>query len=271
MGRVDGKVVIVTGAARGQGEAEARMFAAEGAKVLMGDVLDEQGNAAAESIGAAARYVRLDVSSESDWAAAIAVALDWGGRIDGLVNNAAIVRPATIEDTSLADYMSVINVNQVGTFLGMKSVFAPMKKAGRGAIVNISSIDGIQSKNGLISYSASKFAIRGMTKTAALEWGRFGVRVNSVHPGGVNTLMGNPFSDPAVEKAPFQFQAIPRIGYPDEIAAAVLFLISDEASYITGAELSVDGGWAAGRLEPGLPGSGKDSEYGYAYTTRGVD
>ena len=113
MGRVDGKVVIVTGAARGQGEAEARMFAAEGAKVLMGDVLDEQGNAAAESIGAAARYVRLDVSSESDWAAAIAVALDWGGRIDGLVNNAAIVRPATIEDTSLADYMSVINVNQV--------------------------------------------------------------------------------------------------------------------------------------------------------------
>jgi 3alpha(or 20beta)-hydroxysteroid dehydrogenase len=271
MGRVDGKVVIVTGAARGQGEAEARMFAAEGAKVLMGDVLDEQGNAAAESIGAAARYVRLDVSSESDWAAAIAVALEWGGRIDGLVNNAAIVRPATIEDTSLADYMSVINVNQVGTFLGMKSVFASMKKAGSGAIVNISSIDGIQSKNGLISYSASKFAIRGMTKTAALEWGRFGVRVNSVHPGGVNTLMGNPFSDPAVEKAPFQFQAIPRIGYPDEIAAAVLFLISDEASYITGAELSVDGGWAAGRLEPGLPGSGKDSEYGYAYTTRGVD
>ena len=270
MVRVGGKVVIVTGAARGQGEAEARMFAAEGAKVLMADVLDDQGNAAAEDIGSEARYVHLDVSSERDWANAIEVALGWGGRVDGLVNNAAIVRPATIEDTSLADYLSVINVNQVGTFLGMKSVIAPMKKVGGGAIVNISSIDGIQSKNGLISYSASKFAIRGMTKTAALEWGRFGVRVNSVHPGGVNTLMGNPFNDPAVEKVPFQFQAIPRIGYPNEIAAAVLFLISDEASYITGAELSVDGGWAAGRLEPGLPGSGKHSEYGYAYTTPGA-
>ena len=263
MGRVSGKVVIITGAARGQGEAEARKFAAEGAKVLMGDVLDDQGHAVAQDIGADARYVHLDVSSETDWAAAIAVALEWGGRVDGLVNNAAIIRPAAIEDTSLADYMSVINVNQVGTFLGMKSVIAPMKKVGGGAIVNISSIDGIQSKNGLISYSASKFAIRGMTKTAALEWGRFGVRVNSVHPGGVNTVMGNPFNEPALEKMPYQFQAIPRIGYPDEIAAAVLFLISDEASYITGAELSVDGGWVAGRLEPGLPGSGKDSAYGY--------
>ena len=211
MVRVGGKVVIVTGAARGQGESEARMFAAEGAKVLMADVLDDQGNAVAEDIGSEARYVH---SSERDWANAIEVALGWGGRVDGLVNNAAIVHPATIEDTSLADYLSVINVNQVGTFLGMKSVIAPMKKVGGGAIVNISSIDGIQSKNGLISYSASKFAIRGMTKTAALEWGRFGVRVNSVHPGGVNTLMGNPFNDPAVEKVPFQFQAIPRIGYP---------------------------------------------------------
>jgi 3alpha(or 20beta)-hydroxysteroid dehydrogenase len=223
----------------------------------------------AKSIGADARYVHLDVSSESDWAAAIAVALEWGGRVDGLVNNAAIIRPAAIEDTSLEDYMSVINVNQVGTFLGMKSVIAPMKKVGGGAIVNISSIDGIQSKNGLISYSASKFAIRGMTKTAALEWGRFGVRVNSVHPGGVNTLMGNPFNEPALEKMPYQFQAIPRIGYPDEIAAAVLFLISDEASYITGAELSVDGGWVAGRLEPGLPGSGRDSAYGYTAPSAG--
>jgi 3alpha(or 20beta)-hydroxysteroid dehydrogenase len=263
MGRLSGKVVIVTGAARGQGEAEARLFAAEGAKVVMGDVLDEPGKAVAESIGADARYVHLDVSSESDWAAAIAIALEWGGRVNCLVNNAAIIRPAAIEDTSLADYMSVINVNQVGTFLGMRSVIAPMKKVGGGAIVNISSIDGIQSKNGLISYTASKFAIRGMTKTAALELGRFGVRVNSVHPGGVNTLMGNPYNDPALEKMPYQFQAIPRIGYPNEIAAAVLFLISDEASYITGAELSVDGGWVAGRLEPGLPGSGIDSAYGY--------
>ena len=269
MGRVSGKVVIVTGAARGQGEAEAQMFAAEGAKVLMGDVLDDQGHAVAEHRrGRSLRASRRELG-ERLGGCHRRRARGGGGRVDGLVNNAAIIRPAAIEDTSLEDYMSVINVNQVGTFLGMKSVIGPMKKVGGGAIVNISSIDGIQSKNGLISYSASKFAIRGMTKTAALEWGRFGVRVNSVHPGGVNTLMGNPFNEPALEKMPYQFQAIPRIGYPDEIAAAVLFLISDEASYITGAELSVDGGWVAGRLEPGLPGSGRDSAYGYTAPSAG--
>lgn len=263
MGRLDGKVAIVTGAARGQGEAEARLFAAEGAKVILGDVLDAEGESVAADIGSSARYVHLDVSNPSDWDVAVTAAIALGGRISALVNNAAIIRPASIEDTSLEDYLSVINVNQVGTFLGMKAVVGPMKTAGGGSIVNISSIDGLQSKNGLISYSASKFAITGMTKTAALEWGRFGIRVNSVHPGGVNTIMGNPINDPALEKLPYQFQAIPRIGYPNEIAAAVLFLASDEASYITGAQLSVDGGWRAGRIEPGLPGSGHDGGYGY--------
>jgi len=179
------------------------------------------------------------------------------------VNNAAILRPAAIEDTSLEDYMAVINVNQIGCFLGMKTALDPMRKNGGGSIVNISSIDGIGSKNGLISYTASKFAIRGMTKTAAIEWGRYGIRVNSVHPGGVNTAMGNPTNDPQLEKAPYQFQAMQRIGYPPEIAAAVLFLASDEASYVTGAELVVDGGWLAGRLEPGLPGGGFEGGTGY--------
>ncbi len=255
MGRFDGKVVIVTGAARGQGEAEARLFASEGARVIIGDVLDAEGEAVAADIGAAARYVHIDVSSESDWESLVASALDFGGRIDVLVNNAAVIRPSAIEDTSLEQYMAVININQVGCFLGMKSVMPAMRDSGGGAIVNISSIDGMASKNGLISYTASKFATRGMTKTAAMEWGRFGIRVNSVHPGGVNTVMGNPINHPALETVPYQGQAIARIGYPDEIAAAVAFLASDDASYITGTELVVDGGWLTGRIEPGLPGA----------------
>ena len=235
MGRFDGKVIIITGAARGQGEAHGRRFAAEGAKVLLGDVLDEAGAAVAADIGDAARYVHLDVSSESDWNAAVATALEFGGRLDVLVNNAAIIAPSAIEDTSLDQYMTVINVNQVGCFLGMRSVVGPMRDSGGGS-------------------TASKFAIRGMTKTAAMEFGRHGIRVNSVHPGGVNTVMGNPIDHPALETEPYRMQAIPRIGYPDEIAAAVTFLASDEASYITGTELVVDGGWLTGRIEPGLPG-----------------
>jgi 3alpha(or 20beta)-hydroxysteroid dehydrogenase len=264
MGRFDDKLVIVTGAARGQGEAEARLFASEGARVVLADVLDPEGEAVAADIGANATYVHLDVSTEAGWADAISVAESFGGRIDVLVNNAAILRPAAIEDTPLADYMTVINVNQVGCFLGMKSVQPLMKASGGGAIVNISSIDGIGSKNGLVSYTASKFAIRGMTKTAAMEWGRFGIRVNSVHPGGVNTIMGNPIGHPSLETEPYQSQAIGRIGYPGEIARAVAFLASDDASYITGTELVVDGGWLAGRLEPGLPGSAaQQAGYGY--------
>lgn len=265
MGRFDGKIVIVTGAARGQGEAEARLFAAEGAKVVLGDVLDDEGSAVASSIGANARYVHLDVSSEDGWAAAIdATKALGGGGLDVLVNNAAILRPAAIEDTSLADYMSVIEVNQVGCFLGMRAAMPLMRASGGGSIVNIASIDGIASKNGLVSYTASKFAIRGMTKTAAMEWGQFGIRVNSVHPGGVNTVMGNPIMAKELETLPYQQQAIQRIGYPNEIAAAVAFLASDDASYVTGTELVVDGGWLSGRLEPGLPGASVQQQ-GYGY------
>jgi 3alpha(or 20beta)-hydroxysteroid dehydrogenase len=262
MGRLDGKVAIITGAARGQGEAEARLFASEGAQVVLGDVLDDLGQAVAADIGEAALYVHLDVSQDDDWANAVQIAESMGAfRV--LVNNAAIIRPAAIEDTSIDDYMTVINVNQIGCFLGMKHALGPMRSHGGGAIVNISSVDGMKSQNGLVSYSASKWAVRGMTKTAAIEWGRFNIRVNSIHPGGVNTPMGNPINDPQLEKLPYQFQAIPRIGYPPEIAAAALFLASDEASYITGTELVVDGGWLAGRLEPGLPGGGFEASYGY--------
>jgi 3alpha(or 20beta)-hydroxysteroid dehydrogenase len=265
MGRLDGKVAIITGAARGQGEAEARLFVREGAKVVLADVLDDLGKKVAEELGDAATYVHLDVSAESDWAGAVDAAARYGA-LTVLVNNAAIIMPAAIEDTTLDDYMKVVNVNQVGCFLGMRSVIAPMKAAGKGSIVNISSIDGFNSHNGLVSYTATKFAIRGMTKTAALELGRFGIRVNSVHPGGVNTIMGNPTSvdEELINQFAFASHAIPRIGRPEEIANVVLFLASDEASYCTGSEFIADGGWLAGVLEPALPGGPETrSDIGY--------
>jgi 3alpha(or 20beta)-hydroxysteroid dehydrogenase len=255
MGRLDGRVAIITGAARGQGEAEARLFVREGASVVLADVLDDLGKKVAEGLGDTATYVHLDVSQEDQWEQALNAAAGFGS-LSILVNNAAILRPATIADTTLADYMAVISVNQVGTFLGIRSAIAPMTQAGGGSIVNVSSIDGLGSKNGLISYSASKFAIRGMTKTAALELGRFGIRVNSIHPGGINTLMGNPTGvAEEVINAVYANQAIPRVGRPEEVANMALFLASDESSYCTGAEFLVDGGWLAGDLEPGLPGA----------------
>jgi len=263
MGRLDGKVAIVSGAARGQGEAEARLFADEGAKVVLGDVLDEEGGTVAKDIGDAARFVHLDVSKEADWAAAIGAARELGP-LNVLVNNAAIIRPAAIEDTTLDEYRAVIDVNQIGCFLGMRSAIAPMREAGGGSIVNISSIDGIGSKNGLLSYSASKFAVRGMTKTAAIELGQYGIRVNSIHPGGVNTAMGNPLGDAEAIAPAFERFPIPRIGEPIEIAYMALFLASAEASYCTGAEFVVDGGWTCGDAEPGLPGSKWSGGYGYS-------
>src|SRR4029450_1787003 len=185
-GRFDGKVAIVTGAGRGQGAVEARMLAADGATVVLGEVRDAEGAAVAEDIGGPATYVHLDVSKEDDWANAVATA-EGLGSYQVLINNAGIIRPAAIEDTSLDDYLAVIHVNQIGCFLGMRNALAPMRAHGGGAIVNISSIDGIRGCNGLVSYNASKWAVRGMTKTAALEFGRFGIRVKSIHPGGVNT------------------------------------------------------------------------------------
>jgi 3alpha(or 20beta)-hydroxysteroid dehydrogenase len=255
MGRLNGKVALITGAARGMGAAAARIFVREGARVLIADVLEEPGRALAAELGDAASFQRLDVSQEAGWEAAVAAA-EALGPLNVLVNNAAIIHAAAITDTSLADYQRVIGVNQVGTFLGIRAAIAPMKRAGGGSIVNISSIDGLQSKNGLIAYSASKWAVRGMTKAAAIELGRHGIRVNSIHPGGIDTAMGNPTAMPFEKMNEFyEHHALPRVGLPEEIANMALFLASDEASYCSGSEYPVDGGWNAGLRTDRLPGS----------------
>jgi 3alpha(or 20beta)-hydroxysteroid dehydrogenase len=258
-GRLAGKVAIITGAARGQGEAEARLFVAEGAKVVLADVLDDLGEVIAKSLndtalGDAARYVHTDISSEDDWIATVAAAEELGP-LNVLVNNAAILRVGAIADTSVADYRKVIDVNQIGTFLGMRSVIEPMKRAGGGSIVNISSIDGITAKPGLFAYGSTKAAVRLMTKTAAFELGPFGIRVNSVHPGGIYTPMaGEGFIPRPVIDGLHARIPVARAGDPIEVATMVLYLASDEASYCSGAEYVVDGGWLAGTPMPDMSG-----------------
>ncbi len=254
MGRLDGKVAIITGAARGQGEAEARLFVEEGAKVVMGDVLEAEGQAVADDIGDAAVFLKMDVSREEDWSRAVEAA-EAMGPLNVLINNAAITHFAAIPDTTLDDYRRVIDINQVGTFLGMRSVVEPMKAAGGGSVVNVSSIDGLQAKNGLVAYASSKWAIRGLTKVGALELGRFGIRVNSLHPGGVDTVMGNPTAMDNIDEF-YKDYPIPRCGHAIDIARMALFMASDECSYSTGSEFVADGGWAAGEIIKWLPGAG---------------
>ena len=244
MGALDGKVALVTGAARGQGEAEARLFVAEGAKVVVADVRDEVGQALAAELGADhARYQHLDVSKPDDWAAAVAATTAAFGSLDVLVNNAGILRTGLIEDMGLDDYMTVVGVNQVGCWLGMKTAVTAMKERG-GSIVNISSTGGLKGIRGMSAYVSSKFAVRGMTKVAALELGKYGIRVNSVHPGAVDTDM---VREMASRTAPsYDTMPIPRSGTAAEIANLVLFLASDASSYCTGAEFVADGGSLAG-------------------------
>lgn len=253
MGRLTGKVALISGGARGQGEAEARLFCAEGASVVIGDVLDEQGRKVAAEIGETACYVHLDVTREDDWARTVAEARARFGRLDILINNAGIVRTGYLENHSLADYLAVVNVNQVGVFLGMREVVGALREAGGGSIVNISSNAGLEGVEGVIGYAASKWAVRGMTKSAALELGQYGIRVNSVHPGGVDTpMLGGQELGHMLATNPFAGQPIPRIAQPEEIARLVLFLASDESSYSTGSEFTADGGRMAGHRDPGI-------------------
>jgi 3alpha(or 20beta)-hydroxysteroid dehydrogenase len=253
VGRLDGKVALISGAARGQGEAEARLFVAQGAKVVLGDILDDLGEKLALDLGDPATYVHLDVTRPEDWDAAVQTATTSFGKLDVLINNAGILRFGSIEKTTFEQYRQVIEVNQFGCFLGMKASIPALKAAGGGAIVNISSTQGLEGMAGAVAYSASKFAVRGMTKSAALELGRFGIRVNSVHPGGIDTpMLALDQVDPENKNAGYRRQPIARIGQPEEVARLVAFLASDEASYSTGSEFLVEGGMTAGLYFPGF-------------------
>jgi 3alpha(or 20beta)-hydroxysteroid dehydrogenase len=246
-GRLAGKVAIVTGAARGQGAAAARRFVAEGAQVLLGDVLDDEGKALAAELGDAASYRSLDVSDEQAWAGAVAEVEERHGRLDVLVNNAGILFFSPIADTSLADYERVVRINQTGTFLGIRAAVPVMRRSGGGSIVNISSVEGLAGMPMLSTYAATKFAIRGMTKVCAIELGPDRIRVNSVHPGAIDTQMvssalgGMPVDMSLVGRR----VALQRVGLASEVANLVTFLASDESAYCTGGEFVIDGGATA--------------------------
>lgn len=254
MKRLDGKVAIITGGAQGMGEATVRLFVEHGAKVVIGDLAEEQGTALAEELGDNAAFVLMDVSKEEDWDKAVAKAQEFGP-LNVLVNNAAVVLMSSITDTTPEDYMRVVRINQLGSFLGIRAVIEPMKAAGVGSIINVSSIDGLHSTSGLCAYSSSKWAVRGMAKNAAIELGQYGIRVNSVHPGGIFTAMGGKgmISEEEINEAVYADFPIPRVGQPEEVAYVTLFLATDEASYSTGSEFVADGGWFAGMRRPGMP------------------
>lgn len=240
MDRVSGKTVIVTGGARGMGAAFARRLVSEGASVVVADVLVDEGKAVVAELGDHAVFCALDVTDESAWAAVVAEAERAFGPVSGLVNNAGIVHVDPIERLAEADYRKVIDVNQVGVFLGMKAVVPSMRRAGGGSIVNISSIGGIIAFSNILGYVASKWAVRGMTKAAAQEFGADGIRVNSVHPGVVATEMT---ADSDRSHSMVHDQPLPRAAAPGELANLVLFLISDEAGFCTGSEFVADGGY----------------------------
>ncbi len=255
VGMLDGKVAIISGGARGQGAAEARRFAAEGARVILGDVLDDEGKAVAAAVGEAARYVHLDVTNEEDWAAGVAAATSEFGRLDVLVNNAGIGLITPIVGGSLEEYLRVVMINQVGVFLGMKAAAEAIGAGGGGSIVNISSIDGIIGMTGLAGYVSSKFAVRGMTKVAALELAPLGIRCNSVHPGYIDTpmLRGGAESQPLDLDRYAAGVPAGRIGTVDDVVEVVLFLAGDASRYCTGSEIVVDGGLTAGIPLPVSP------------------
>jgi 3alpha(or 20beta)-hydroxysteroid dehydrogenase len=256
MGRLSGKVAIITGGARGMGAATCRLFVEQGAKVVIADVLDDAGAALAAELGESARFLKLDVTNEENWADVVTEAEATLGPVDALVNNAGILMFKSILETTKADFERVLGVNLVGELLGIKAVAPGMIARGRGSIINVSSVDGMKGANGLVAYASSKWGVRGLTKVAAMELGHKGVRVNSVHPGGVDTIMSN-HNDSSREELNKSYSNVPlqRIGGPEEVAAASAFLASDDASYIHGAEIVVDGGMTVGTYYMGFPGS----------------
>jgi 3alpha(or 20beta)-hydroxysteroid dehydrogenase len=251
MRRFDDRTVIVTGSARGMGASHARGFVGEGANVVIADVLEE-GRALAEELGEHAIFSRLDVTSDKDWAGTVAAAEQAFGPVSVLVNNAGIVRFGTIVETEPATWRQVLEINLTGAYLGIRAVASSMRNAGGGAIVNISSGAGFTATFGLAAYVSSKWAVRGLTKTAALELGRDNIRVNSIHPGAIRTpILAEHAPDAAAMAATMAgagvgLSAIPRIAEPEEITRLVLFVASDDASFSTGSEFIADGGLLLG-------------------------
>ncbi|RAY12529.1 3-alpha-hydroxysteroid dehydrogenase [Actinomadura craniellae] len=250
MGRLDGKVALITGGARGMGRAHVRRFTEEGARVVFGDVLTEEGEKLAAEQGDAVRFLRMDVTEPADWERAVTTATDAFGGLDVLVNNAGIIRHRTIEEMDLAEFRHVLDVNLTGQWLGVKAVIAPMRARGGGSIINVSSVEGFIGAAGMSAYAASKFGVRGLTKSAARELGGYGIRVNSIHPGGILTAM---VTDPEVvaataESAAGLMKALPlgRLGRTREVAGLMVYLASDDSSYCTGSEVVVDGGMITG-------------------------
>ena len=245
MGKFDGRVALISGGARGQGEAEARAFALEGAMVILGDVLDEQGSAVADDIGVSATYRHLDVSRESAWQQAVSTAMDMHGRLDILINNAGIILPrAPIEETRVEDWDRVQAVNARGVFLGTKCSIPAMRRSGGGSITNIVSVAGIgQATHQEPAYAASKGAVRVFSKVTAAQHAGDGIRCNAVFPGPIDTeMIHTAMSDPDVLAERLTRVPLGRLGTVEEIVRVVLFLASDDASYMTGAEIVVDGG-----------------------------
>jgi 3alpha(or 20beta)-hydroxysteroid dehydrogenase len=239
-----GKVALITGGARGQGAAEGRLFTAHGATVVLADVIDDDGEQTAKEIDG--RYFHLDVASEEEWDTVVADVIGTYSRLDIVVNNAGIFRQARLVDETTEQWSQVIAINQTGVFLGMRAAGRAMIAAGNGgSIVNISSVAGLEGLAGSMSYSASKWAVRGMTKVAAKELGRYGIRVNSIHPGLIETAMTAAFpmiADEEKRRRNERRTPMGRVGTPDDIANMALFLAGDASSYCTGQEFVVDGG-----------------------------
>jgi 3alpha(or 20beta)-hydroxysteroid dehydrogenase len=245
MGRLAGKVALVTGAAQGQGAAIARAFVAEGAKVALADIADDLGKALADELGPDAVYVHHDVSDEDSWKAAVEQTVATFGPVTVLVNNAGVLMFADLPTMELSDFRRLIDINMVGCFLGMKTVAPVMVAAGGGSIVNCSSVEGLGGMPTLVAYTGTKFAVRGMTKAAAMELGPKNVRVNSVHPGMVDTGMTRGYAGDVGMEWAAKRVALKRVGQPEDIAPLYVFLASDESSFSTGAEFVADGGATA--------------------------
>ena len=250
MARLEGKVALISGGARGQGAVEARMFAEEGASVVIGDILDEQGRqteAELQELGYNVTYVHLDVTSESDWESAVQAAIGTYGKLDILLNNAGILIRKNIEETTAEDWDRIFSVNAKGVFLGTKAAIPAMRENGGGSIINISSTAGlVGSPNGSASYTATKGAVRLFTKSTAIQHAREGIRCNSIHPGPIETdMIADTLNDPANMALRMQRLPLGRVGKPSEIAYGAIYLASDESSFVTGSEVVIDGGTTA--------------------------